>query len=85
MGSITPDFASFCNLFGSDSRSAGTIEDRIRPALESGSKVGSKKPVLVIIDEIDGATGGNDHVSARVAPFRMDSDMSIRPPGLFKN
>ena len=53
----------YCNLVGSDSRSAGTIEDRIRPALESGSKVGSKRPVLVVIDEIDGATGGNDHVS----------------------
>ena len=85
MGSIRSDFASLYNLFGSDSRSAGTIEDRIRPALESGSKVGSKKPVLVVIDEIDGATGGNDHVSTRIALLRMDSDTSIRPLGSFTN
>jgi len=75
----------YFNLIGSDSRSAGTIEDRIRPALESGSKVGSKRPVLVVIDEIDGATGGNDHVSAEVASLRMDTDTSVRPLGLFKN
>ena len=76
MGSIKLYFVHFYNLSGSDSRSAGTVEDRIRPALESGSKVGSKKPVLVVIDEIDGATGGNDHVSVKVAFLRMDSDTS---------
>ncbi|KAF9227797.1 hypothetical protein BS17DRAFT_726296 [Gyrodon lividus] len=43
----------------SDARSAQVIDDRIRPALESGSAVGSTKPVLLIIDEIDGATGGS--------------------------
>ncbi|KAH7889597.1 P-loop containing nucleoside triphosphate hydrolase protein [Phlebopus sp. FC_14] len=42
----------------SDMRSAQVIDDRIRPALESGAAVGSSKPVLLIIDEIDGATGG---------------------------
>ncbi|KAF9246412.1 P-loop containing nucleoside triphosphate hydrolase protein [Melanogaster broomeanus] len=42
----------------SDARSAQVIDDRIRPALESGSAVGSTKPLLLIIDEIDGATGG---------------------------
>lgn len=85
MGIIRLDCVHFYNLFGSDSRSAGTVEDRIRPALESGSKVGSKKPVLVVIDEIDGATGGNDHVSARVAFLRMDSNTSLRPLGSFKS
>jgi chromosome transmission fidelity protein 18 len=45
-------------MYGSDARSAQVIDDRIRPALESGSAVGSTKPVLLIIDEIDGATGG---------------------------
>jgi hypothetical protein len=38
------------------------VDDRIRPALESGAAVGSSKPVLVIIDEIDGATGAGDNV-----------------------
>lgn len=46
----------------SDARSAQVIDERIRPALESGSAVGSVKPVLLIIDEIDGATGGGDNV-----------------------
>ncbi|KAH0830674.1 P-loop containing nucleoside triphosphate hydrolase protein [Lanmaoa asiatica] len=42
----------------SDTRSAQSIDDRVRPILESGSAIGSTKPVLLIIDEIDGATGG---------------------------
>lgn len=46
----------------SDSRSGQVIDDRIRPTLESGSAVGSKKPVCVVIDEIDGATGAGDNV-----------------------
>ncbi|KZS88374.1 hypothetical protein SISNIDRAFT_479953 [Sistotremastrum niveocremeum HHB9708] len=45
----------------SDARSGQAIDDRIRPALESGSLIGSSKPVLVVIDEIDGATGGGDN------------------------
>ncbi|KAI0672750.1 P-loop containing nucleoside triphosphate hydrolase protein [Trametes maxima] len=44
----------------SDARSADVVDERIRPALESGAKVGSTKPNLVVIDEIDGATGGSD-------------------------
>lgn len=46
----------------SDARSAQVVDDRIRPALETGSAIGSSKPVLIIIDEIDGATGGGDNV-----------------------
>ncbi|KAJ7905842.1 hypothetical protein B0H14DRAFT_2661855 [Mycena olivaceomarginata] len=44
----------------SDARSGSVIDDRIRPALESGCAVGSTKPVLLIIDEIDGATGAGE-------------------------
>ncbi|PIL24416.1 hypothetical protein GSI_14170 [Ganoderma sinense ZZ0214-1] len=44
----------------SDARSADVVDERIRPALESGSMIGSSKPNLVVIDEIDGATGGSD-------------------------
>lgn len=43
----------------SDARSGQVVDDRIRPALESGYAVGSANPVLVVIDEIDGATGDN--------------------------
>ncbi|KAG1778460.1 P-loop containing nucleoside triphosphate hydrolase protein [Suillus placidus] len=50
----------------SDARSAQVIDERIRPALESGSAVGSVKPMLLIIDEIDGATGGGDSSSGFV-------------------
>ena len=46
----------------SDARSADVVDDRIRPAIESGAKIGSSKPNLVVIDEIDGATGGSDNV-----------------------
>lgn len=46
----------------SDSRSGQVIDDRIRPTLESGSAVGSKKPVCLVIDEIDGATGSGENV-----------------------
>lgn len=38
------------------------MEERIRPAIESGAAVGSSRPNLVVIDEIDGATGGGDNV-----------------------
>ncbi|KAF9509023.1 hypothetical protein BS47DRAFT_184538 [Hydnum rufescens UP504] len=43
----------------SDARSGSAIDDRVKPALESGRAMGTTKPVLVIIDEIDGATGEN--------------------------
>ncbi|KAF8512266.1 P-loop containing nucleoside triphosphate hydrolase protein [Gautieria morchelliformis] len=50
----------------SDARSGQVVDDRIRPALESGAAVGSKKPVLLVVDEIDGATGGGDNTSGFV-------------------
>jgi chromosome transmission fidelity protein 18 len=47
------------------------IDERIRPALESGSRINSSKPTLVIVDEIDGATGGGDNVSEEFASIRV--------------
>jgi len=38
------------------------VDDRIRPTLESGAAIGSSKPVLVVVDEIDGATGAGENV-----------------------
>jgi chromosome transmission fidelity protein 18 len=58
----------------SDARSGQVVDDRIRPALESGYAVGSSKPVLIVIDEIDGATG--DNVSTNV----LMPDMCIKAP-----
>ncbi|PPQ67464.1 hypothetical protein CVT24_011521 [Panaeolus cyanescens] len=44
----------------SDARSGHVVDERIRPTLESGFAIGSTKPVLLVIDEIDGATGAGD-------------------------
>ncbi|KAF9036642.1 hypothetical protein BJ165DRAFT_1504858 [Panaeolus papilionaceus] len=44
----------------SDARSGQVVDDRIRPTLESGFAIGSTKPVLLVIDEIDGATGAGE-------------------------
>ncbi|KAL5635295.1 hypothetical protein ACGC1H_004171 [Rhizoctonia solani] len=43
----------------SDARTGSIVDDKIRPILESGTAMGSNKPVLMVIDEIDGATGDN--------------------------
>lgn len=46
-------------LNASDTRSAADVEERVRTALESDSLRGGGRPTLVVIDEIDGATGGD--------------------------
>jgi len=45
-------------LNASDARTANDVHTRVRSALESDSLRGGGKPTLVVIDEIDGATGG---------------------------
>lgn len=48
----------------SDDRSAATVTTRIKNAIDAGSGLGADgKPTCVIIDEIDGASGGGDAVS----------------------
>lgn len=48
----------------SDDRSAATVSTRIKNAIEAGSGLASDgKPTCVVIDEIDGASGGGDTVS----------------------
>lgn len=60
---LPPDTCTDLYLYPSDARSGSIIDDRIRPALEAGKAVkGSGRPVLVVIDEIDGATGAGDNV-----------------------
>lgn len=50
----------------SDDRSAATVTTRIKNALDAGSGLGAEgRPTCVIIDEIDGASGGGDAVSSR--------------------
>jgi chromosome transmission fidelity protein 18 len=46
-------------LNASDDRSAKTVEDRVRDALESKSlKQQTDRPTCLVLDEVDGATGG---------------------------
>lgn len=48
----------------SDDRGAGTVTQRIRNAVDAGHGLGGGgKPVCVVVDEVDGATGGGDTVS----------------------
>ncbi len=61
----------------SDARSGQVVDERIRPALESGYAVGSPKPVLVVIDEIDGATG--DNVSSKILLPIMCTELLLGP------
>ncbi len=51
------------SCYHSDARSGSIVDDRIRPTLEAGTAIGSTKPVLLVIDEIDGATGAGDNVN----------------------
>lgn len=62
--------------FYSDARTGQVVDERIRPAIETGYAVGSAKPVLIVIDEIDGATG--DNVSHELLVIGLFSDL---PPG----
>ncbi len=47
----------------SDARAGNVVDERIRPTLEAGHMLNSKNPVLLVIDEIDGATGAGENVS----------------------
>ncbi|KAF9447866.1 P-loop containing nucleoside triphosphate hydrolase protein [Macrolepiota fuliginosa MF-IS2] len=48
----------------SDTRAGNVVDERIRPALESGASVNGTRPVLVVIDEIDGATGAGENTNS---------------------
>ncbi|WFD47410.1 Chromosome transmission fidelity protein 18 [Malassezia furfur] len=56
-------------LNASDARTAGDVEQRVRVALESDSLRGGGRPTLVVIDEIDGATGGSGGDALGTAGF----------------
>ena len=55
----------------SDDRNAATVSSRIKNAIEAGSGLGDAgRPVCVVVDEIDGATGGGDTVRFFVESWR---------------
>lgn len=61
--------------YHSDSRSGSIVDDRIRPTLEAGTAVGSTKPVLLVIDEIDGATGAGDNVRINSSKHHLNKSL----------
>ncbi|WWC60447.1 uncharacterized protein I303_103019 [Kwoniella dejecticola CBS 10117] len=71
----------------SDDRSAATVSTRIKNAIDAGSGLASDgKPTCVIIDEIDGASGGGDASFVRSllkliqdVPARKKSNTPARP------
>ncbi|ETW86126.1 hypothetical protein HETIRDRAFT_308576, partial [Heterobasidion irregulare TC 32-1] len=66
----------------SDARSGQVVDDRIRPAAEAGFAVGSAKPNLIVIDEIDGATGGGDNAAGfiyKLTQLAMERPHQERP------
>ncbi|KLT43446.1 P-loop containing nucleoside triphosphate hydrolase protein [Cutaneotrichosporon oleaginosum] len=70
----------------SDDRNAATVTTRIQNALDAGAGITSDRPTCVIIDEIDGATGGGDHSFVRSlikliqdVPARKKTNTPARP------
>jgi chromosome transmission fidelity protein 18 len=58
----------------SDDRSAATVTTRIKNAIDAGSGLASDgKPTCVVIDEIDGASGGGDAVCLPSSSFSRQS------------
>ena len=57
----------------SDDRTAGNLTQRINDAVQMRAVLGGGKPNCVIVDEIDGATGGAEGVSAIAALLRIVS------------
>jgi chromosome transmission fidelity protein 18 len=59
----------------SDDRNAATVTTRIKNAIDAGTGLGAEgRPTCVVIDEIDGASGGGDAVRTLHASGRK-----IRP------
>ncbi|KAG8885565.1 hypothetical protein FRB97_000473 [Tulasnella sp. 331] len=65
---------SVLEINASDARTGNIIDERIKPALETGQGLGRKKPVLVVVDEVDGATGeNNSSFVSRLIQLTIDS------------
>lgn len=55
----------------SDDRNAAGLTQRVNDAVQMRAVVGDGKPNCVIVDEVDGATGGSEAVSAVSALLRI--------------
>ncbi|KAG8978523.1 hypothetical protein FRB90_008413, partial [Tulasnella sp. 427] len=70
----------------SDARTGNIIDERIKPALETGQGLGKKKPVLVVVDEVDGATGENStSFVAKLIQLTIDGKRKRLKPGEKRN
>ncbi|KAG8948253.1 hypothetical protein FRC04_009891 [Tulasnella sp. 424] len=70
----------------SDARTGNIIDERIKPALETGQGLGKKKPVLVVVDEVDGATGENStSFVAKLIQLTIDGKRKKLKPGEKRN
>lgn len=62
----------------SDDRNAATVSSRIKNAIDAGSGIGDAgKPVCVVVDEIDGATGGGDQVRWLLGSSNWDQTQKL--------
>lgn len=68
----------------SDDRTGKVVEERIRNALESRALSGAggmsgNRPTCVVVDEVDGAGGGGESASQRVASLEYRSGTNAFP------
>lgn len=62
----------------SDDRNAGTVTSRIKNAIDAGSGLGSEgRPTCVVIDEVDGASGGGDAVCTFIPCQELNSGAEL--------
>ncbi|TFK76193.1 P-loop containing nucleoside triphosphate hydrolase protein [Pluteus cervinus] len=70
----------------SDARSGQVVDDRIRSALEAGSMLGGNKPTMLILDEVDGATGAGENANSFIAKLiQLTTDRPRRKKNSGKN
>ena len=72
----------------SDERSAKVLKQRVKEATEAQAVFGDRRPVLIILDEIDGAMGGSEGAGAiqggcLAAPRARPPQ--ARPPPLYRH
>lgn len=64
----------------SDARSASSVDEVLRQALDAGSSVRGGKPTLVVLDEIDGATGGSGDGASFIRSLMRLIERGSLPP-----
>ncbi|KIO32526.1 hypothetical protein M407DRAFT_213664 [Tulasnella calospora MUT 4182] len=77
---------SVLEINASDARTGNIIDERIKPTLEAGQCLNKKKPVLIVVDEVDGATGENStSFVAKLIQLTIDGKRKRLKPGEKRN